>query len=116
MSSDGRPSAACAFMTNPRQASLACMQDASPQCTAVRKLHFFSPRLPSLIFRVFQRARHPPLAMGRVHFLAIETMMRSCTEGWPNARKLAWALSLSLTVMLTACGHSDSDDDEDTSP
>lgn len=39
-------------------------------------------------------------------------MMRSNTEGWPHARKLAWALSLSLAVLLTACSNSDSDDDE----
>ncbi|CAM3993937.1 hypothetical protein [Bordetella muralis] len=43
-------------------------------------------------------------------------MMRSNTEGRPYTRKLAWALSLSLAVLLAACSNSDSDDDETTPP
>ncbi|MDM9561511.1 hypothetical protein [Bordetella petrii] len=43
-------------------------------------------------------------------------MIRSSSEGWPAARKLAWALGLSLTVLLAGCGSGDSDDDEPGAP
>ncbi|MBO1112581.1 hypothetical protein [Bordetella petrii] len=42
-------------------------------------------------------------------------MMQSCSEGWPATRKLAWALGLSLALLLSACG-SDSDDDDAGAP
>ncbi|MCD0502517.1 hypothetical protein [Bordetella petrii] len=43
-------------------------------------------------------------------------MIRSSSEGWSATRKLAWAVGLSLAVVLAGCSGSDSDDGDPGAP